>query len=365
MKRVIFLCLMAFGLCITACHSNDDTWGDWSKTSEFAGKARTGAVSFKIGEIVFVGLGYNAEATNKKDYALRDFWKFDGTTWTQMKDSFPATGRYGSIAFAIGNKAYVGTGFLPTDKDFEKRYFDDIYECEYIGGELVWNKTQLTSVPGDGRCDAIAFAINGKGYVGTGAVDGDVVKDFYSYDPASNSWSTIGFPGDSRRGAVAMVFSNNQAIVCLGAKTQSGSYVNDVYRFDPASTTLWTSCNPLVDRDNHGYDNDYPKIPRVYSVAFTSTMDRNIERGYVATGAGPSSRTCWEYRPDEDRWYEVTELLGVMSSRVQGVGFSINNYGYVGMGSTNVQSNNTAGNYYKDFWKFEPGADEDDWNDYN
>lgn len=28
MKRVNFLCLVLLGLFFTACHSNDDTWGD-------------------------------------------------------------------------------------------------------------------------------------------------------------------------------------------------------------------------------------------------------------------------------------------------------------------------------------------------
>ena len=33
MKRVNFLCLVLLGLFFTACHSNDDTWGDWSRSS--------------------------------------------------------------------------------------------------------------------------------------------------------------------------------------------------------------------------------------------------------------------------------------------------------------------------------------------
>lgn len=30
MKKVNFLCLIMLGLFFVACHSNDDTWGDWS-----------------------------------------------------------------------------------------------------------------------------------------------------------------------------------------------------------------------------------------------------------------------------------------------------------------------------------------------
>ena len=48
MKKVNFLCLILLGLFFSACHSNDDTWGDWSKSYEFSGTGRTHAVRFKI-----------------------------------------------------------------------------------------------------------------------------------------------------------------------------------------------------------------------------------------------------------------------------------------------------------------------------
>ena len=45
MKKVNFLCLIMLGLFFVACHSNDDTWGDWSRGYSFSGKPRTGAVT--------------------------------------------------------------------------------------------------------------------------------------------------------------------------------------------------------------------------------------------------------------------------------------------------------------------------------
>ena len=365
MRKVIFLCLTVFGVLFAACSSNDDTWGDWSKASEFGGKPRTGAVTFKIGETVFVGLGYNSSTENKSDKALRDFWKFENGGWSQV-DSFPGEGRYAGVAFVIGNKAYVGTGFIPQDVQNSKKWFKDFYECEYVNGKLTWSKTPIAEYPGGGICDAVAFSLNGVGYVGTGSTaDGDIVKDFYSYTPASGCNRIEGFPGDSRRGAVAMTFNDNkEAVICLGARTQSGGYVTDVVRFNPNNTPMWKLGEPLVDRDGQDFDDDYNKIPRVYAVSFTSTLDNNVELGYVATGAGAYSRTCWEYNFNEDRWREVTELIGVIASRVQGVGFSVSGYGYIGLGSAGVQVSATAGSYYKDLWKFTPGIEEDDYNDY-
>ena len=46
MKKVNFLCLIMLGLFFVACHSNDDTWGDWSRGYPFSGRPRTGAVKF-------------------------------------------------------------------------------------------------------------------------------------------------------------------------------------------------------------------------------------------------------------------------------------------------------------------------------
>ncbi|HEY4799723.1 MAG TPA: hypothetical protein VII99_11650, partial [Bacteroidia bacterium] len=42
---------------------------------------------------------------------LKDLWEYDPTlnTWS-AKANFPGTGRFGAIAFGIGNFGYVGTG---------------------------------------------------------------------------------------------------------------------------------------------------------------------------------------------------------------------------------------------------------------
>ena len=72
MKRVNFLCLVLLGLFFTACHSNDDTWGDWSRSFSFGGFPRTGAVTFTIDDVVYVGLGFNI-LLDQQDKTLTDF----------------------------------------------------------------------------------------------------------------------------------------------------------------------------------------------------------------------------------------------------------------------------------------------------
>ena len=68
MKKVNFLCLIMLGLFFVACHSNDDTWGDWSRGYPFSGRPRTGAVTFTLNGEVYVGLGRNEDVEEKDKY---------------------------------------------------------------------------------------------------------------------------------------------------------------------------------------------------------------------------------------------------------------------------------------------------------
>ena len=182
MKKVNFLCLIMLGLFFVACHSNDDTWGDWSRGYPFSGRPRTGAVTFTLNGEVYVGLGRN-EDVEEKDKYLTDFWKFNGTRWVSVA-SFPTVGRAGAVAFVVGEEghqvAYVGTGYREYLGD--ETYYDDFYTFDGVS----WSATAVTTLPkpadrkDGGRRDGIAFSLNGKGYVGTGLVSGGmVVNDIY------------------------------------------------------------------------------------------------------------------------------------------------------------------------------------------
>ena len=368
MKKVNLLCLALIGLFFTACHSNDDTWGDWSKSIEFGGSNRVSAVSFKSSKgVVYVGMGLNTNS-NKPDQNLTDFWKFDGNSWKRVENGNfpdPIGGRTGSVAFVIGNKAYVGAGWRQAySGDKTDRYFSDFY---------VFNTdTETWETDGDGYLttdirafakdtvdcafhSGIAFSVDGKGYAGTGKTADRVLQTIYKFDPATSTWTNAEFPGDSRYGAVTFSIEN-QVVVCLG---NSGSKnVEDVWAFNG---TTWTRKAPLADRDG-GWNDDYPKIPRTYAVAFTSNLDSKtgVAKGYIAAGTG-NGNTCWEYNIETDRWDEVTKFSAAMNSlRVGAVGFSLSNqYGYITTGGTSLANSNDNST-----WMFIPGIDEDDNNDY-
>jgi N-acetylneuraminic acid mutarotase len=127
-KNVIYQLFTVTLIMCSSCgkiNESTSTDGDWSRASDFEGAARTEAVSFIIGDTVFVGGGY--DGTDRR----RDYWALDPTTGT-------------------------------------------------------W--TQKADMPGVMRNSAAAFALNGRGYVGTGYDGTDKLKDFWEYNPGTNSW---------------------------------------------------------------------------------------------------------------------------------------------------------------------------------
>lgn len=373
MRKINLLCLALIGLVFTACHSNDDTWGDWSKAAEFGGSNRVCAVSFTASNgDVYVGMGFNS-TLSAADQNMRDFWKFNGSGWSRVGQlegdvhtgDFPDLGRTGSVAFVIDDKAYVGAGWrrgYTSNKDDE--YFSDFYifdiktqRWEKEADGVTYKKIDITS-GGFDKADCafysgVGFSQGGKGYVGTGQVKDRVIQTIFCYDPSTNTWTNSNFGGDSRVGAVTFTI-NDQTVVCLGGSGSTN--VRDVWVLKDGK---WSSRAPLADLDG-SWNDDYGQIPRSFAVAFTSSLDskNGVPKGYIAGGG--NGNTCWEYNIETDRWDEVSKFPSAMNSiRVGAIGFTHNNYGYITTGGTttsNATDNST--------WKFYPGLDEDDNNDY-
>ena len=361
MKKVNFLCLIALGIFFSACDSDDDTWGDWAKSDAFPGDYRVLATSFQYGDtVVYIGMGYNS-GLSTQDKFLKNFYKFNGKTWKNVED-FPEEGRKGAVSFVIGDTAFVGAGFRDRSSLGEKtdRYYSDFYKLNLKTGKWIkddndeYAKTDISDFVNDKvACKfwgGIGFELNGKGYVGTGQVDGRVSKNIYEYDPTTGQWTERTMPGDPRVGGVVFKLGG-KAIICLG--TDGRTNVVDVYAYGGGDD--WTSMRPLQDLDG-SFNDDYGKIPRSYAMAFTSTLDG--PKGYICGGAG--TKTAWEYRLEKDRWYEVTEFPSAMLIRVAGVAFSLNGYGYVTTGGSSYSDANDNST-----WRFIPGVEEDDYNDYS
>jgi N-acetylneuraminic acid mutarotase len=310
--------------------TSDDLIGNWKRESEFEGVGRTEAVSFTIGNKVYVGGGY--DGTDR----LNDFWVFDqgSSTWLKIAD-FPGVARNSAIAFSVNGKGYVGTGIDENDvklKDF----------WEYDPASNAW--TKKADFAGTARYNAVAFSIGSKGYVSTG-YDGNYLKDLWEYNPVSNNWvQKASFGGSKRSEAVAFVY-DNKAYLLSGVN--NGSYLNDFWVYDQTANT-WSEKRKITDATDDSFDDDYDdNIKRsnatIFLIGSKAFLTAGTRNGIIGT--------TWAYNILDDTWKEKTAFEG--AAREGALGFSVNGKGYLVAGSNSSYR-------FDDLWQFFPDADKDD-----
>ncbi|MDR0766420.1 MAG: hypothetical protein LBF09_05755 [Odoribacteraceae bacterium] len=373
MRKFSLLLLAVLGISAMACDDDEKyrrdwgDWGDWAKGVSYGGEPRTAAVSFVINNVAYVGLGCGAS-----NVEFKNFYKFENGSWS-LSTTLPdkrvngdtVQGRHGAVAFVIGNCAYVGTGYVAAYNNIshgikrEKEYLKDFYKFDVTTG--AW--TQLPDFPGKGRRDAVAFSIGGYGYVGTGWGYGDgnaaemPYKDFYRYDPNTNTWQEITYDGAARYGATAFVI-DGAAHVCLGQETNS-VYATDHYKFIPGTNGdgTWVKMQSLIDKPRNRQDAFYARIQRDHAVSFIArNNEEEGEYAYVATGR---NQYTWWYDHKRDLWHEVEDLASLAPNVRQAVAFSIDGVGYFTTGGTSHDDVPTA-----QTWYFIPNVKENRGNDY-
>jgi N-acetylneuraminic acid mutarotase len=352
--RFLTLAFLLVGLGLSSCKKDETTTtvtGNWTAGNSFPGVTRSGAVSFVINGIAYVGTGNDVSSTR-----LKDFYAFDPAkgSWTQLTP-MPATApaRYLAAAFAANNKGYVGTGF-----DQNGNYLSDFWQFDPATPTVTTTTTNGTTTTttttgtwtrikdfpltttGTGRRGAVAGSVGNVGYVGCG-FGGNYEKDMYKYDPATNSWTDIGFPGNKRVNASAFTLNN---VMYVGFGTNNNTTDTQFWAFDPSSTTApWTQKRSLANISNSTESYDYSGVARTQAAAFAVN---NI--GFVAVGNnGSNSLSCYQYDPAADTWTLKNPFTG--SARSLPVAFGIGNTGYVGLGATGTTA-------FDDFWKFDPNA---------
>lgn len=283
----------------------------WTQKADFGGRARAGAVSFSIGSKGFVGTGANGYDRRQ------DFWEYDPSTdtWTQKAD-FGGPGTYSTVGFSIGTKGYIGT--------------DGNEFWEYDPAANIW--TRKADFPGEPRVHPTGFSIGDKGYIGTGDAGSVYVipkKDFWEYDPATNTWTQkADFGGEARTDATGFSIGTKGYI---GTGTPDGfEDRGDFWEYDPATNT-WTQ--------KADFEGGRRKLATGFSIG---------TKGYLGLGisadAGLSMPDFWEFDPTNNTWNQIAYFEG--STRTSAFGFSIGAKGYVGTGE--------GFDYLKDFWEYAP-----------
>lgn len=321
-------CLMALTLGFASCSSSDsDLVGNWVQRNDFKGVARYYAATFTIDNIAYVVGGYDSKIRQSDMYAYDN----NAQTWTK-KASMPGTPRHSASAFAAGGKGYVGLGNYDSGTGVDSNNCLKDFYC-YDPATDSWS--QIADFP-SARHSAVAFSINGKGYVGTG-YDGNHLSDFYCYDPSAGTWTSIAdIGGRKRKGASAFVMGNYGYVVC---GDNNSTMVNDFWMYDPSSNS-WTEKRKIADASDQKYDDKY-NIVRTYAVAFTMGS-----KAYVTCGqTGSVRRDTWEYDPSTDLWEEKTSFEG--SAREGAVAFTVNGRGFVTTGRSSSYR-------FEDMWEFFP-----------
>lgn len=193
----------------------------WLQLASMPAPAREGAVGFSINQKGYIGSG----ATDSSGL-FNDFWEYDPVTsqWTQKAD-IPINFAYSGslVSFSLAGKGYVKASFV--DPNF----------WEYDPESDTW--TKKTNFPGAGKANQVAFSIGLKGYIGTGFADYDATPEFWEYDPAEDKWiKKTDFPGVPRVGAVGFSIGKYGYI---GIGNSRGKFPRDFWMYDPSNDT-WT-----------------------------------------------------------------------------------------------------------------------------
>ncbi len=190
----------------------------------------------------------------------------------------------------------------------------------------IW--TQKSNFPGNARYGAIGIGVGNKGYAGLGLDDNAVWhSDFWEFNPASNNWQQMpDFPGGPRFGASAFTV-NNRLFVGFGSYTPGDygwKWYNDLWEFDIAQ-------NQWIRRDS--VNGQTLPSPRYFANAFTIGDKAYLGSGSYRQDRGTSAaylNDFWEYDPNLNLWTSKTSIPE--QGRNGGIGMSIGNKGYIGLG---------------------------------
>lgn len=245
-------------------------------------------------------------------------------SWYQ-KANVGGEARHRCTAFSIGNKGYYGGGHINSGVTVTYKDY-----WEYDPSTNSW--TQIADFGGGFRYHSSAFTIGHEAYVGCGEDNAhNYTNDFWKYIPEVNTWFPVAdLPGIERRGGTAVTIDGKGY---FGTGQSDAGYHTDFYRYDP-ETDEWTELA------------DFPGEPRSAAVSFA--IDG---KAYVGTGhkVGEALSDFYEYDPATDVWTPKTSVGGPI--RQDAMAFTIDGKGYIGTGNDNI------GNDFRDIWEYDVDAD--------
>lgn len=230
--------------------------------------------------------------------------------------------------------------------------------------------------PSTARTAVGSFGIGSKGYfIGGETLPNVNLVDLWEYDTTTNTWSQkANYPGIGTQKGVAFTIDGvgYYGLGTAGGQLYSYNSQNNTWTQKTTcsipSVSFWSTTYFIVGTKAYFLDqnkkfffydsitdswtllSDFPGTKRVTGVGFTIN-----NKGYICTGLNATSagniflNDLWEYNPLNDTWSEKTPLPS--NGRYASFGFAFNNKGYVLGGESN------SGIMLNEFWEYNPISD--------
>lgn len=275
----------------------------WVQKDSVNGPPKSACGSFVLKKRGYILGGIDIIGFKRKMYS----YKASSDDWDDEISIGGAEGdgleRASASTFSIEKKGYILLGQNQTSA-----YLKDMWE--YDSETDSWS--QKANFIGTPRKQAVSFAWNQKGYVGTGQDASGLKNDFFSYNPLTNTWVQIAdFPGSARRLAVGFAMGDF-AFVGTG---DDGVLKNDFYRYNPVT-------------DSWSQQANFPGTPRSGATGWGI-----FPCAYIATGEDNTNtykKDVWEYNYYGNSWVQRADLIG--PGRKNAVSFVLENVAYLGTG---------------------------------
>lgn len=248
----------------------------WQSAPFYLGGERDDAVGFTIDNLGYVGTGRDAGFQYRSD-----FYQFQDNEWTPIAPLLGIERQY-TCSFSLNQTGCVLTGIAPNDS-----LLNEMQCYDPIGN--IW--TIKPYFPGAARLQAASFSIGNYGFCGGGRNLSTDFHDWYCYHATINSWSAISPYPKACHEAVAFSI-NGMGYVGLG-KSLSNSYYSDFYSYNPI-TDEWKAIA------------SFPGAVRTYATAFAIGERGYVVTGQDENGV--FSNECWQYNPQSNSWIQLTDF---------------------------------------------------------
>ncbi|MDO1449657.1 kelch repeat-containing protein [Rhodocytophaga aerolata] len=333
LKNYSFLVIPAlFLIVLTSCKKEGDPpvsaeeKNVWVTKPSFPGTGRKEAVSFVIGDKLYLGSGFGME--NNAQQFLRDFWQYNASTtsWVRIAD-FPGGVVGQAISFSMNGKGYLGLGYRldcpPAGGICDHVYYRDLWA--YTPQTNSWEKVVTFDIGEfDSSLGGTAFVIGNKAYIQNR-------NNLWEFDPFTNTLTPKKNLPDILHYAVSFAIGDKGYI----GTGFNGSSHKELYEYNP-TTDQWTQKASLGGGARYGAVG--------FALNGLGYIGGGIEGEYTNQG---TYKDFWQYNPSADSWKKVEDYSG--EGKFEAIADVVNGKAYVGTGDNRSSSKVTFEN---DFWEY-------------